>query len=337
MAKIAKTYKALWYDGATLEASDTRRALDDAYDFVNCSVNFGNFNNLTIDYTDLDMTTNFWTSTGLAGVLTELEHPGYHSLHFFTLGTGIDIFPGRIMINQKMNYVNSRLNISACEHLLCGAGILGGKILLIGQGLSGVITASDVFLTDGNNISASLAWNNDKQGYYPAIASGTKRAIIDVQVSFFVGFNDFWDPPWTNFFYALTNSEMSAASFLQFTTSVVSSVYYIYDSRQRSYYYDARGFVTSATGAHHIASFDPSYFRANGMHAVKDNTVPPRVTLIAPNVWDSDSLIAGSLLYSDQDSDIRYYAFTTANTSFYFNTNIVRTTSGFEAKIPVRG
>lgn len=273
MAKIAKSYRTLFVEGAVLQASDVRRAFDDAYDLVNGGLELDNFENISINQSNVSVNSSVWTSTALLGAIGEVIQPGYHSVHVYSIApSSINIFPARIMINGRMSYINTRIVISASDHVLGGGSFSASDIfaMLIGNGSSNMITNSDIFFTMLTNISASLAWNSSKQGYYPSIASGTKRAVSVHFANLTASrIHDicFIDPPWNNQSYQLTNTEISQMGFC----SNITSTWRFYDAQNANYYFNLRGRFTSASNTmFNEAGAAQNYWRVSNLNVVDE-------------------------------------------------------------------
>jgi hypothetical protein len=290
MGRIAKAYRTLWEDGNVIEASDVRRAFSDAYDLVNGNLNSENFSTFSISWDNVSFSTSSWSSTSLKGVVEEIKLLNYHNIHFYADSCGsLSVFPGRIFINGKMNVVNTRIDIPITDILYTGGEIATGSfMILMGAGISGVITASDLSITPVSNISQSLAWNNVKQGYYPTIASQTRRAIhvITNQNSAGSDFFDnmFLDPPWEGQIYQLSNQEASQIGFTGITVTQTTGhsldrVTRFYDSRDKRYGYWLYGTTKGGAGATTAASIinegsqldPPDGWRIAEAHILADN------------------------------------------------------------------
>lgn len=259
MPKIAKTYRTLWVNGLTLTASDTRRAFSDAYDFVNGSLGSSNFiQRLTLGASSISTQSASFSGTILSDVISEIKPMNQHTIHF--MGYSDDqlcVFPGFMFINGVRCTLGARTNITASSFMLTAGGpITGNYCVLVGNGLANTFTASDIKLTLMSNISQSLAWSNDKQGYYPSIASGTRRAVYVVKHVVAGKWMDqqYLDPPWNEHFYQLANSEAVSLGFedvnitstLGYTTVLVNRIYAHQDKR---YNYVVRGKLQTLSGS----------------------------------------------------------------------------------------
>lgn len=262
MAKIAKVYKTIWKDSEVLFASDTRRAFSDAVNLINGNLDSANFiRNISLNQDSITFSTSNWSSTSLLGVIGELKNQNYHNIHFMgTNRSTFKVFKGRGFVNDVLNRVQNDTTITASNHNYTGGNITSGNwCILMGPALNGIVTASDISLTPLSNISQSLAWDNDKQGYYPSIASGNRRAFF-VFKNFSNGATRlademYLDPPWENQIYKLTNDEASAIGFTGISVTQTNgfslqTVHRIFDSRDRRYGYWVRGFgQTTGTSA----------------------------------------------------------------------------------------
>lgn len=301
MARIAKSYRTIFVEGQTLEASDVRRAFDDAYDLVNGGLELNNFQNLSFNQDTISIATATFTSTSLINAVRELYHPGYHTVHVAGFNmNNINLFPGRVMINGKMNYINSRIITSASDHIVLGTSLTGAAfvpfVMMLGAGSGATITQSDIYFTLATNISPSVCWSHDKQGYYPSIMSGTKRALV----SFFNGVDcNFLDPPWNNFIYPFTADEMCATGFRDnITWTAITSVYKMYDHDEQAYSYIGRGTFPTAITGQICAPFStiPDFLKFNYFNAVMDGQ--SRSLNLDANTVDSQNDIIVSLLVS---------------------------------------
>lgn len=250
--RIAKTYKTLWQEGMRLNASDVRRAFDDAYDLVNGGLDSANFiQQVTFNGSSIITSSQAFSGTVLTSIIEEIKITSEHTLHFFAYnGTIISIFPGFAYINGVRCKNSSRINVTASDVNLTGGNLITGlHCILIGNGLSNAFTASDVRVTLASNISQSLCWNNDKQGYYPTIASGNRRAFMYFRGQTAANVlleEQYLDPPWSTHVYDVVSSEAIQFGLSEFTVTQtngfnVQRLTRTWDSRDRRYTYTVKG------------------------------------------------------------------------------------------------
>jgi hypothetical protein len=236
MAKIAKTYQTVFVEPNVIEASDTRRAFDDAYDLINGGLELNNFNpDLSFNW---DNVIGVGTKT-IRQTLDVLKAQNRHTFHFWQFGTTtatgqLTIYAGEGIINGKLCKVNTTFTLSNSNIPIYGGVAKTSGGLVVSLPAVNNITASDVKSINLDQISASLAWDEEKQGYYPSYASGTRR------VFFHRTYNRFLDPPKSNYYYELTNQEISALGFT--SIGITQTQGFTLRAMSRFYDYQTRGY-----------------------------------------------------------------------------------------------
>lgn len=260
MAKIAKAYRSIFKDPDVFYASDTVRAFNDVYELVNGNLDSANFNqNMILGASRVNISAGF-SSTTLFGAVDERRNLAYHTIHYLCNDNTISLYPGRMIIKNEICVLNTKLTFVESDFLPTNAAVFAsGAYICIAIGASDNITASDVRILGFNDFTASLAFSDEFNGYYPAAFSGNRRVCFAFrnrptgEIETWGGL--FIDPPHEGITKILETSEaenliFSASLGADITGGLTySSITLFYNSTYQNYSYFVGGTLPSSTGS----------------------------------------------------------------------------------------
>lgn len=177
---------------STISPSTTVRAFDEIYDVVNGGLDSANLVStftLGINQINICQTSNLFSGANSFDKLTQITEKGYNDIHYLCHRTGfinpsetistITMFPGIVEINQKICRISEKLEFNPYDLQLSGF-TTGCGIYAIAVGAASEITQSDIFITNITNVSPSVSFDVEKNGYYPEYFSGNRRVIYTV-------------------------------------------------------------------------------------------------------------------------------------------------------------